>query len=168
MADETETGVTPTDSARRRVIGPPARDQEAQQLADQIAASVGASATRLDGPPPPEDDEPEAEFVTEPDRLHASQEINLRKELFKMAKAQGLKPEQLNEMVTLRRSTYFTATIREHYRARDIGYAEGMRDGLRARWPAPAWCAIGIAIPFLVKFAVKLAYFGWAVYTAGG
>lgn len=99
---------------------------------------------------------------------HEGIPVDLGEALLKMAEAERLKPEDLNKMVTLRRSQYYEATIRAHYKALDQGYAQGMKDGLRARAPSWVWFLVGAAAPYVITFLVRLVVFIGHVYNSSG
>lgn len=92
--------------------------------------------------------------------------VDLRKALVEMAAQQGEKVEDLGKGVAMTREEYYTAVIKTHYKAVDTGYARGLADGLRARWPWFVWFVAGAATPYVVTFAVKLVAFVGRVYNS--
>lgn len=92
--------------------------------------------------------------------------VDLRQALAEMVAKQGEKLEDLGKMVAMTREEYYTAVIKTHYKAVDTGYARGMADGLRARWPWFVWFAAGAATPYAITFVVKLVAFVGRVYNS--
>lgn len=83
--------------------------------------------------------------------------VDLHEQRLLMAEKDGYKPEQLDEMVTLRRGELYDNSIRSYYHGRDTGYGEGFVAGVRARWPWWVWAVLGALGPHAVFILWRLA-----------